>query len=112
MSPLVSFVEASFRLGERIVFERTSWIFERQQHWAIVGPNSSGKSLFADAVRGRLPVVHGQVRYHFQPVPGLTAEESIGHIAFEDRKYEVHDTVVQSRWNSIEEEGALLVRDF
>jgi molybdate transport system ATP-binding protein len=112
VSPFLSLVEASFRLGEGIFFERTSWVFQRHEHWAIIGPNSSGKSLFSEALRGQLPIVHGQVRYHFRPVPGLTAEESIGHIAFEDRKHEVHDTVVQSRWNSIEEEGALRVRDF
>jgi molybdate transport system ATP-binding protein len=112
MSPFLTLREASFRLGNRLVFERTSWVFQRQEHWAVIGPNSSGKSLFADALRGGLPIVGGQLRYRFRPVPGLTCEESIGHIAFEDRKHEVHDTVLQSRWNSIEEEGALQVRDF
>ena len=52
------------------------------------------------------------MRYHFQPPPGLTPEEAISHVSFEDRKADVHDTVVQSRWNSLEEEGAALVRDF
>ena len=84
----------------------------RHEHWAIIGANGSGKSLLADALRGRLPLVQGELRYHFTPPPGLTAEESIGHVAFEDRKADVHETVVQSRWNSLEEEGALLVRDF
>src|ERR1019366_10013488 len=66
----------------------------------------------ADALRGRLPLVHGELRYYFQPPPGLSPEESISHVSFEDRKAEVHDTVVQSRWNSLEDEGAALVRDF
>ncbi len=39
-------------------------------------------------------------------------EEAIGHMSFEDRRLDVHEMVVQSRWNSIEEESALLVRDF
>ena len=76
------------------------------------GANGSGKSLLADALRGRLPLVQGELRYHFRPPPGLTPEEAISHVSFEDRKAEVHDTVVQSRWNSLEEEGASLVRDF
>ena len=104
--------DGAFRLGERIIFAQTTWLFERHEHWAILGANGSGKSLLADALRGLLPLVHGELRYHFHPPPGLTPEEAISHVSFEDRKAEVHDTVVQSRWNSLEEEGASLVRDF
>lgn len=108
----LSLQDAAFRLGDRIVFGRTSWTFHRSEHWAIVGANGAGKSLLADGLRGRLPLVEGELRYHFRPPAGLTPEESIGHVAFEDRKADVHETVVQSRWNSLEEEGALRVRDF
>ena len=78
----------------------------------MLGANGSGKSLLADALRGCLPLVLGELRYHFQPPPGLSPEEAISHVSFEDRKAEVHETVVQSRWNSLEEEGALTVREF
>ena len=108
----ISLRYAAFRLGDRIVFEHTSWTFNRHEHWAITGANGSGKSLLADAIRGRLPLVRGELRYHFRPPRGLAAEDVIGHVAFEDRKADVHDTVVQSRWNSLEEEGALSVREF
>jgi molybdate transport system ATP-binding protein len=110
--PFLSVRDGAFRLGERIVFPRTNWVFARHEHWAILGANGSGKSLLADALRGLLPLVHGELRYHFRPPPGLAPEEAISHVSFEDRKAEVHDTVVQSRWNSLEEEGASLVRDF
>jgi molybdate transport system ATP-binding protein len=104
--------DGAFRLGDRIVFAHTSWTLHRHEHWAILGANGSGKSLFADALRGRLPLVHGELCYHFRPPPGLSAEEAISHVSFEDRKADLHDTVVQSRWNSLEEEGALAVREF
>jgi molybdate transport system ATP-binding protein len=94
------------------VFNGTSWVFHRDEHWAILGANASGKSLLADAVRGRLPLVQGELRYHFRPPPGLTPEEAIGQVSFETRKGQVHDAVVQSRWNSTEEESGLRVRDF
>jgi ABC-type cobalamin/Fe3+-siderophores transport system ATPase subunit len=110
--PFLSLRDAAFRLGDRLVFEHTSWVFRRPEHWAILGANGSGKSLLADALRGRLPLVHGELRYHFQPPPGLSPEEAISHVSFEDRKAEVHDTVVQSRWNSLEEESGSLVRDY
>ena len=112
LQPFLSLRDGAFRLGDRIVFEHTTWVFQRHEHWAIVGANSSGKSLLADAVRGRLPLVHGELRYHFRPPPGLSLEEAISRVSFEARKAEVHATVVQSRWNSLEEEGALLAREF
>jgi molybdate transport system ATP-binding protein len=110
--PFLSLRNGAFRLGDRIIFENTTWVFHRHEHWAIVGGNGSGKTLLADALRGALPLVRGELRYHFRSLRGLTHEEAISHVSFEDRKADVHDTVVQSRWNSLEEEGALLVRDF
>jgi molybdate transport system ATP-binding protein len=110
--PFLSLRDGAFRLGERLLFERLSWVMNRHEHWAIIGANGSGKSLLADALRGRLPLVRGELRYHFRPPPGLSPEEAISHVSFEDRKAEVHETVVQSRWNSLEEEGAVAVREF
>lgn len=110
--PFISLINATFRLGDRLVFEDTSLTLSRTQQWAVVGRNGSGKSLFGDALRGRLPLVHGDLQYHFKPPPGVSHEECIGHVAFEGRKTNVHGTVVQSRWNSIEEQGAMTVREF
>lgn len=112
MTGFLSLKDATFRLGDRLVFENTFLNFSRNQHWAVVGRNGSGKSLFGDALRGRLPLVHGDLQYHFKPPAGLSHEECIGHVSFEDRKSNVHETVVQSRWNSFEESGALTVREF
>jgi molybdate transport system ATP-binding protein len=111
-APFLSLQDASFRLGDRLVFERTTWTFHRHEQWAIIGSNGSGKSVLADGLRGRLPLVQGELRYHFPPPSGLGPEDAIGHVAFEDRKSEVHGTVVQSRWTSFEEEGSLSVCDF
>ena len=110
--PLLELRNASFRLGDRLIFENTSWIFQRHEHWAVLGPNGSGKSLLADGLRGRLPLVRGELNYYFHPPPGLSHEEAIGHVSFEDRQADVHETIVQSRWNSIEQQGALSVGDF
>jgi molybdate transport system ATP-binding protein len=108
----VSLLNAGFRLGDHLVFENTSVTFNRNQQWAVIGPNGSGKSLFGDLLRGKLPIVQGELRYHFKPPVGLSHEDCIGHVSFEDRKANVHETVVQSRWNSFEEEGAFTVHEF
>ncbi len=110
--PFLSLVHATFRLGERLVFKSTTWTLRRNEHWAIVGGNGSGKSLFADALRGRLPLIHGELKYHFRPEPGFTDEESIGVVAFEHRRAEVRGRVMQSRWESSEVAESLCVHDF
>ncbi len=107
----LSLQEATFRLGDNLIFAGTSWTFRSDEHWALIGPNGSGKSLLADALRGRLPLVHGELAYHFRPPPGLAREQAISHVAFETKKAACHDTAAQVRWSSLEEEG-VRVRDF
>lgn len=110
--PFVSLANGTFRLGDALIFENTSWTYNRHEQWAIIGANGSGKSLFGDALRGRLPLVGGELDYHFRPERGLSAQESIDYVSFERRKIDLHEVMAQSRWNSIEEEGAVRVGDF
>jgi len=110
--PFLSLDAVTFRLGDRLVFENTSWVFHRSAHWAVVGENGSGKSLFAEALLGRIPLVRGAMRYQFQAPEGLLPEEAIGHVSFEERKANLAETVVQSRWNSLEEEGVITAAEF
>ena len=67
--PFLVLRNASFRLGDRLVFENSSWVFRRDDHWAVLGPNGSGKSLLADALRGSLPLVGGELLFRFRPPP-------------------------------------------
>src|SRR5262245_10367866 len=110
--PFISMNDASFRLGERIIFENTTWILRSNEHWAITGGNGAGKTLFADALAGKLALIHGELRFHFRPPAGLSAEQSLVHVSFEDRKREARGLVAQSRWNSLEEECSLSVGEF
>jgi molybdate transport system ATP-binding protein len=109
--PFLTLTNAAFRLGDRLVFRDSSWNFLADEHWAIMGANGSGKSLLADAIRGKLPLLQGELRYGFKPAPELSPEECIGHVAFEERKAEVHGRVLQSRWNSFEVEHELTVKE-
>ena len=109
---ILSLKNASFRLGEAIVFPGTSWTFLRSQQWALVGANGSGKTLLADALRGRIPLVGGSLRYGFRAPDNCPPEQCVVQLSFEDRKADVNDTVVQSRWNSIEEASSLSVLDY
>ena len=110
--PFISLHDASFRLGERLVFENTSWNFSKGQQWAVGGPNGCGKSLFGEAIAGRLPLVHGRLDYHFRAPAGLAPEQAIEYVAFASRKNQVRDAIAQSRWHSAEDHTGLRVRDF
>ncbi len=110
--PFITLRQAGFRLGERLIFSGSDWTFECDEHWVLHGGNGAGKSIFAEALRGHLPLVQGELHYHFRPMDGLSAEQLIGHVSFDDRRADLHGAVVQSRWNSLEEDHAVLVRDF
>ncbi len=103
---------ASFRLGDRLVFPDTNWAIRQGENWAIVGPNGSGKSLFAVALRGGLPLVQGDVVWRKGGRIDFNAAEGIGLVSFDERHSALASTVAQSRWNSLEEESTMLVRDF
>lgn len=100
--PFISLIEASFRLGEQVIFEDTTWAMGRDEQWAVLGPNGSGKALFAEGLCGRLPLVKGELRYHFRPPRGLIAEESIALVSFATRRQSQAGLTMQSRWNSLE----------
>lgn len=110
--PFFALRNATFRLGDRLVFRHSNWAIHRHEQWAVLGENGSGKSLLADALRGQLPLVSGELSWGFRPPNGRMHEDAIGHVSFEDRRLDLRNTVVQSRWNSLEEEDALRVRDF
>ena len=108
---MIELCDATFRLNDRLIFQGTSWHFRRGEQWAVAGGNGSGKSLFLEAIRGRLPLVEGELDYRFRPPKGLSHEEALAHLAFEEDPA-LHGAVLQARWNSIEEEGAINVAEF
>lgn len=44
-----------------IILERIDWTVEKGQHWAIVGPNGSGKTSLLRALTGYLPPTEGTI---------------------------------------------------
>lgn len=53
--PLLSFTEVSIRYGERTLFAGLNWQVQRGQHWAIQGPNGSGKTSLLQLITGDNP---------------------------------------------------------
>lgn len=58
---LISLDRVTLRLRERHILQDTSWIINRGENWALVGPNGSGKTTLLRALTGHTPVVKGRL---------------------------------------------------
>jgi molybdate transport system ATP-binding protein len=113
--PLVVLDGVSLRSGNRLVFRDTTWVFARREQWALVGANGSGKSLFARALAGAVPVVGGEIHYRFRHRPEhrqWAPEDAVAHLSFEHQKAVAGDAPAAARWCSLEAEEAGTVREF
>jgi len=110
MEPLITLRGASLRVGERTLFTETSWVIRRGEHWGIVGPTGSGKSLLASALCGQVPVVGGAIRYHFTQGEGRAwfADGSVIRVSSDDHRRVVEALVGfhQGRWHASEERAS------
>jgi len=120
-APFISMRGVTLRLYDKLLFRRTDWRILSDQQWAVLGPTGSGKSTLVRALWGDVPVVRGEIVYHFAEDPsgsgyadGAVTEEAIAHVTFEEQKAAIGQErpYLQARWNSLEDDEALSVVDF
>lgn len=63
--PLVAMVNTSIQYGERVLFEQLNWRVEPGQHWAVTGPNGSGKTSLLQLITGDNPQCYRNELYLF-----------------------------------------------
>ncbi|MGD9080470.1 MAG: ATP-binding cassette domain-containing protein [Desulfobacterales bacterium] len=63
--PFITLDNTTVRLRDRLFLEDTSWQMNSNEHWAILGPNGSGKTTFAKSLFGAVPVVRGNIIFNF-----------------------------------------------
>ncbi len=63
--PLITLDRITVRLQDRPYLQNTSWQINTSEHWAILGPNGSGKTTFAKSLLGQIPIVRGNIVFHF-----------------------------------------------
>ncbi len=63
--PLITLDNITVRLQDRPYLQNTSWQINSNEHWAILGPNGSGKTTFAKSLFGEIPIVKGRIVFHY-----------------------------------------------
>ena len=62
--PLITLDNITVRLQNRPYLQNSSWQINTSEHWAILGPNGSGKTTFAKSLFGQIPIVKGNIVFH------------------------------------------------
>ena len=91
-----------WRMAEPVNFESLDG-----EHIAIVGPNGGGKSMLADIIVGRHPLLMRDPEYDFSPSTKTMVSENIRYITFRDTYGGDNDKTyyLQQRWNQMEIDG-------
>ena len=106
---LISVQDISIRAGSQVFFEHTHWNIEIDQHWAILGPTGSGKSVLARALAHQLPILRGQILYFFDQANAGTGRPYLNRHEVASFSAETHREFLrqfvnyhQARWQSFE----------
>lgn len=88
-----------WRMAEPVNFETLDG-----EHVAIVGPNGGGKSMLADIIVGRHPLLMHDPEYNFSPSTKKLVSDNIKYITFRDTYGGDNDKTyyLQQRWNQME----------
>jgi molybdate transport system ATP-binding protein len=80
--PFITLDNTTVRLRDRLFLQDTSWQINSNEHWAILGPNGSGKTTFAKSLFGAVPVVRGNIIFHFASKDHQSAAAATNEIGY------------------------------
>jgi molybdate transport system ATP-binding protein len=83
MEPFIVLDRITTRLRDQFILKDTSWKIRQGEHWAIIGPNGSGKTSLARVLSGDLPVISGRRSYR----EGFRAAEDVAVVSFEMQRH-------------------------
>ena len=108
----ITFQNVSIRLQEKVLFRNLNWKIKSDEHWAVIGPNASGKTALLKAIYGLLPVVKGELIYHFL-FDKESPQEEIAYVTFDSQRRVLGmEAFYQERWNPSLNEDKTTVSDY
>ena len=112
-APFISINDVSLYLREGATSAPIHWAIRSDQHWAVVGPNGSGKALLMRAIAGQAPVAGGEITYHFAS-NGASPRDRIACVSFESQGAILpsESPFHQARWNRGVGQQSLSVSEF
>ena len=122
-SPFLALHNVTVRRFGTAVLSGLTWRIGKQENWAVVGPNGSGKTSLVEVLAGRLAVAEGEVRYYFREereANGATAARSFRdcvelistHSSYANQLTRSADRYHQQRFNATDAENSPLTREF
>jgi len=114
--PLLIVENVMLRSKDHLCFAGANWVINDDEQWALIGPTGAGKSLFVNALCGRIPVVQGQILYFFDNTSNGRTNLRHGEIvlisAETQRDFlQQYAGYHQARWHSVEGEGVPTVAE-
>jgi molybdate transport system ATP-binding protein len=86
--------EIAVRLQGRIVLENFNWIFEKNEHWALLGGNGSGKSTLLRVLAQQIAYCAGTLRRH----PDLNGVSNLGWVHLNQPLGLLAQEKLKNRW--------------
>ncbi|SKC00579.1 ATP-binding cassette domain-containing protein [Dyadobacter psychrophilus] len=106
---LISLVGVAARKYDTTVLSDINWNVEPGAHWAIIGPNGSGKTVLLDVIAGKWPVSKGAISYNLK-APLRQAIEFVSNDYSFNRIVSAGAEYYQQRFHAYESERAPSVR--
>ncbi|MCF0050215.1 ATP-binding cassette domain-containing protein [Dyadobacter sp. LJ53] len=106
---LVSLLGVAARKYDTTVLSDVDWNIERGTHWAVIGPNGSGKTILLDVMAGKWPVSKGKISYELD-APLRQAVELVSNDYSFNRIVSAGAEYYQQRFHAYESERAPSVR--
>ena len=111
--PFITLQDITLKIDSRTAFEHAGWEILPGEHWAVLGPTGSGKTLLVHALTRSIPLQHGRITYYFDPLahpqgsPYAKSREILvlspeNHRDFLKQFADYH----QARWQSFEGDDA------
>jgi molybdate transport system ATP-binding protein len=113
VTPFLSMEDVSLYRHEGATSARIHWEIQSNQHWAVIGPNGSGKTSLIKAMAGQAPVAGGEIAYLFAN-NGASPRDYIAYVSFESQSAGLpfESPFLQARWNSGVGQQSLSVSEY